>query len=89
MTPEKHRQKKISNQNKNSFELSLKRLEEIVDNLEKGTLPLDQAIKLYEEGIQLSKQCIEILNNAELKLKTLSKDIEENFIVENGTLEES
>jgi exodeoxyribonuclease VII small subunit len=64
---------------KNSLESSLKRLEEIVETLERGETPLDDAILLYEEGVQISKGCAEKLKAAELKIKKLSKEIEGQF----------
>jgi exodeoxyribonuclease VII small subunit len=64
---------------KNSLESSLKRLEEIVEKLEHGDASLDDAVILYEEGIQISKECAEKLKAAELKIKKLSKDIEGQF----------
>ncbi len=64
---------------KNSFEDSLKRLEEIVTALEQGDAPLDEAIKIYEEGIHLSVQCLETLNSAETKIKKLTKDLNGKF----------
>ncbi len=60
-------------QNKNSFESSLQRLEEIVELLEQSSIPLDDAIKLYEEGVVLSQMCAEKLQVAELRIKKLSK----------------
>jgi len=67
--------------NKQSFEHSLRRLEEIVRQLEQGDVPLDESLKLYEEGIALSKACIEKLTQAELKVKKLGKDMEGNLRV--------
>lgn len=64
---------------KHSFEDSLKRLEEIVNQLEQGEVPLEESIKMYEEGLALSKTCIEKLTQAELKLKKLTKDVNGNF----------
>ena len=66
-------------QNKNTFEYALKRLEQIMEHLEQGDVPLDDSLKLYEEGITLSKTCAEKLIQVELKLKRLSKDVEGNF----------
>ena len=60
---------------KPSFEHSLARLEKIVESLEQGDVPLENAIALYEEGIALSKECMETLSKAELKVKKLSKDM--------------
>lgn len=58
-----------------TLEQDLQRLEEIADKLEQGEIPLEQAMKMYEEGITLSKACMEKLRQAEVKIKTLSKDI--------------
>ena len=63
----------------NGFEHALKRLEDIVKTLEEGKVTLDDAMKLYEEGVDLSKQCLGKLSEAEVKLKRLSKDINGNF----------
>jgi exodeoxyribonuclease VII small subunit len=60
---------------KRTFEQSLSRLEKIVDSLEQGETPLESAIELYEEGIALSKECMETLSKAELRVKKLSKDM--------------
>ena len=64
---------------KNSLENSLKRLEEIVEILERGDTSLDDAVNLYEEGVQISKECAEKLKAAELKIKKLSRDIDGQF----------
>ena len=64
---------------KNSLESSLKRLEEIVETLERGDASLDDAVILYEEGVQISKGCAEKLKAAELKIKKLSKEIDGQF----------
>ncbi len=66
----------VKKSQKQTFELSLKRLEAIVGALENGDVPLDKAIELYEEGIELSKFCGERLKETELKLKKLSKNID-------------
>jgi exodeoxyribonuclease VII small subunit len=68
---------------KSSLENSIKRLEKIVESLEDGSVPLEEAIKMYEEGIELSRACIEKLTQAELKLKKLTKKIDDSFDVEN------
>ncbi len=64
-----------------SLEQDLERLQKIVETLEQGEAPLETALKLYEEGIELSKTCMERLRMAELKIRTLSKD-------SNGTINE-
>lgn len=67
------------NPSKQTFEESLRRLEEIVNKLERGEVALEDSIKMYEEGLALSKTCIERLTQAELKLKKLTKDIDGSF----------
>lgn len=62
-----------------TFEESLRRLEEIVNQLEQGDVPLEDSLRLYEEGIALSKICTQRLSQAELTLKKLGKDMEGNF----------
>lgn len=64
---------------KQSFEASLKRLEAIVETLEKGDVSLDEAVELYEEGIELSKSCGEKLRATELRLRKLSKNVSGQF----------
>ncbi len=56
-----------------SFEESLKKLETIVDQLEKGELPLEDSLKLFEEGVSLSAACKQELDTAEGKVQMLIK----------------
>jgi exodeoxyribonuclease VII small subunit len=56
------------------FESALARLEDIVKELEAGELPLEQSLKLFEEGIKLSRICNKRLNEAERKVEVLLKD---------------
>lgn len=62
-------------ESKHSFEQSLTRLEKIVSTLEQGEVSLEESLKMYEEGIQLSKECMETLSKAELRIKQLTKDL--------------
>lgn len=55
-----------------NFETALTRLEEIVDSLEAGDADLEQALKLFEEGISLVRTCDTQLKEAEQKLEKLS-----------------
>lgn len=57
-----------------SFETAIKQLEEIVKSLENGDIPLDDALKLFEKGVALTKVCTEKLNAAEKQIKLLVKD---------------
>ena len=55
------------------FEECLQRLETIVDELEKGDVPLEKALSLFEEGMSLSTSCRQELENAEGKVEILLK----------------
>ena len=55
------------------FEECLQRLENIVQQLERGDLPLEQALKLFEEGVELSASCRKELEEAEGKVEILLK----------------
>jgi exodeoxyribonuclease VII small subunit len=57
-----------------TFEQALTQLEQIVQRLEKGELPLEESLKLYEEGIRLSRLCHGRLEEAEGKIEMLLKD---------------
>ena len=57
------------------FEDGLKKLEIIVEEMERDELPLEDLLKHYEEGIQLAKGCQEKLQSAELKIKKLQPNI--------------
>ncbi len=56
------------------FEAALARLEDIVKELETGDLPLEQSLKLFEEGIKLSRICHKRLDEAERRVEILLKD---------------
>jgi len=58
---------------KGEFEKSLARLEEVVKRLESTDLPLDEAMKLFEEGVKLSRDCQKQLEEAEGKVEILLK----------------
>lgn len=73
-------------ENKN-FEDMMKDLEQIAKDLETGDLSLDESVKKFEEGMEISKSCSKILEDAEKKITILIKDsngdlIEENFSAE-------
>ena len=57
-----------------SYEDSLERLEEIVQRLESGKLPLDESLQLFEEGSRLTKVCQRRLTEAELRIEKLMAD---------------
>ncbi|MBQ2266245.1 MAG: exodeoxyribonuclease VII small subunit [Clostridia bacterium] len=62
----------------NNFENKLNELEKIVSKLEGNEISLDEAIKLFEDGVKLSDDCRKILENAERKIKTLTECEGEN-----------
>jgi exodeoxyribonuclease VII small subunit len=70
-----------------TFEEALKRLETIVDSLDSGDLPLEESLRLYEEGIALSKTCADKLSQAEVVLQRLQKDVEGRFSLTDEELE--
>lgn len=57
-----------------TFEKSLEELEMIVMKLEDGDLPLEESLRLFENGIKLSRECRERLSAAERKIQILVKD---------------
>lgn len=61
------------------FEDALKKLEKIVEDLEKGELSLDEALKKYQEGIELSRACTQRLDSAKKKIDLLSKNKKGEF----------
>lgn len=56
-----------------NFEENLEQLEKVVQELESGKLNLEDSIKKFEEGMDLSKKCNEILENAEKRITVLTK----------------
>ncbi|HEY6447009.1 MAG TPA: exodeoxyribonuclease VII small subunit [Acidobacteriaceae bacterium] len=56
-----------------NFEESLKKLEEIVAQLERGDLPLEDSVRLFEDGTRLSSDCRKQLEEAEGKVEVLVK----------------
>ncbi|MFH0828539.1 MAG: exodeoxyribonuclease VII small subunit [Candidatus Omnitrophota bacterium] len=61
------------------FEEALRKLEKIVEDLEKGELSLDEALKKYQEGIELSRSCSSRLENAKKKIDVLVKNKKGEF----------
>lgn len=54
-----------------NFEMALKQLEEIVDKLERGDVPLDESIAIYERGEALRNRCDVLLKSAEAKIEKI------------------
>ena len=68
---------------KQTFEASLKKLESIVSKLESGSLNLDEMFKLFKEGISLTRNCRNQLQELEEQFNTIVKD-NENYIEKPG-----
>ena len=66
----------MAEEKKENFETRMKRLQTIVTQLEEGTLPLEQGMALYKEGIECAKICTDLLENARHEL-TVWKDGQE------------
>jgi exodeoxyribonuclease VII small subunit len=62
---------------KKSLEESMARLEEIVDELERGEHTLEESLEKFEEGVKLGKRCREILERAETRIRKLV-DVDED-----------
>ena len=77
----------MSSTKKFNLEKSLVELEELVDELESGDLPLEKAMKKFEEGIKLTRGCQAALKEAEQKVEILLKSADgedlEDFEVED------
>ena len=68
------RMEKLARKKSDQFEDGLKRLQEIVDKLEKGDMPLEEAMESFTEGIRLAQFCHRKLEEAEDKVRMLLKN---------------
>ncbi|MDN4525266.1 exodeoxyribonuclease VII small subunit [Fictibacillus fluitans] len=68
-----------------SFEAAMEQLEQIVERLEEGDVPLEESIDLFQQGMALSKVCHSKLQNIEKKMDTIMKDNGESepFLVQD------
>lgn len=73
----------MTNEQKISFEVAMGKLEEIVDKLEEGDVPLEKAIAFYKEGMELSKYCHDKLKSVEEQLTQIITEDgrKENFSI--------
>lgn len=72
-----------------TFESSLAELENIVEQLESGDLPLEESLKLFEVGVKLSRECRERLGEAERRIEVLMKDGDGKLSLAEFTAESS
>lgn len=66
-----------------TFEASLNELERIVKQLEDGDMPLEESLKLFEDGVRLSRECRERLTNAERRIEVLMKEADGTINLES------
>ena len=64
------------------FEKAMTRLENIVEELERGDLDIDKSLEIFEEGIKMSRLCSKKLNEAEARIEKLSKGKKGDLITE-------
>ena len=64
------------------FEKAMTRLENIVEELERGDLDIDKSLEIFEEGIKMSRLCSKKLNEAEAKIEKISKGKKGDLITE-------
>ncbi len=62
-----------------TFETALKQLETAVDQLEKGTLPLSEALQVFEKGLKASNRCRSLLEDARQRVEVLQRDSDGEF----------
>ena len=72
------------NPNNASFEHNMQRLEQIVRAMERGDVPLEESLKLFQEGTELVRTCNQLLENAQLQVKKImtapdGSPVEEDF----------
>ena len=75
------------NQDTMTFEASMQRLEQIVRTMERGDAPLEESLKLFQEGTELVRNCGKLLENAQLQVNKImtapdGSPVEEEFIHE-------
>ena len=75
------------NEKNMSFEANMQRLEQIVRAMERGDVPLEESLKLFQEGTELVRNCNQLLENAQLQVKKImtapdGSPVEEEFHVE-------
>ena len=61
-----------------TFEASMQRLEQIVRAMERGDVPLDESLKLFQEGTDLVRSCGKLLDNAQMQIEKVVKGADGN-----------
>lgn len=71
------------NQKNRTFEENMERLEQIVRAMDRGDVPLEESLKLFQEGTQLVERCGKLLDEAELQVKKVVTDAEGSPVEED------
>ncbi len=79
----------MAKKRKETFEQALEHLEGIAEKLERGEMPLEEALKRYEEGVRAYRRCSELLKEAEKKIEILVREGEGLKAEESDDLEVS
>lgn len=70
---------------KMTFEQSMQRLEQIVRAMERGDVPLDESLKLFQEGTELVRACGKLLDEAQLQVQKVVKSADGTPVMEDFT----
>lgn len=73
------------NEKNKTFEENMERLEQIVRAMDRGDVPLEESLKLFQEGTQLVESCGKLLDEAELQVKKIVTDTDGNPVEEEFT----
>ena len=71
------------NQKNKTFEENMQRLEQIVRAMERGDVPLEESLKLFQEGTDLVRSCGKLLDEAQLQVKKILTDVNGNPVEED------
>ena len=71
-----------------TFEESMNRLEQIVRSMERGDVPLEESLKLFQEGTQLVRTCTKLLDDAQLQIKKVMTAVDGSPVMEDFADEE-
>lgn len=69
-------------QEKHTFEENMQRLEQIVRTMERGDVPLEESLKLFQEGTELVRHCGKLLDDAQLLIKNVTVGVDGNPVLE-------
>ena len=74
---------KSTRKKKETFEVSLNRLEKIVQKMEDGNLALEESLQLYEQGVALTRVCSQKLEEAEKRIEILTRDEQDGIVIKS------